>query len=313
MHSKPEIAEVGFRPPHDTRLSVEALTLESLRKRASAEHFEKLQLADFYRLIGVVSGDTCPMVDFDTFAATAGDWFLVRPGQVFRYDFSRSWDGWLLVFRPDGLININPNHDGQEIDLLRRIEDLDCLHSLSQGSHEWMVRRVQQIQSDGAMTTDVVLRNELLRLELSGLLLRLSLWQSAKGLNQTGPVIGQAQFRRFHKLLSTDFCQQHQVQHYAKALGMSDKTLSRVCLAASGMPAKALINQRVVLEAKRLLAHTRVSVQTIGHELGFDEPTNFVKFFRKEVQMTPLTFRQHFAGATPGIQTLPSHRQVARS
>ncbi len=81
------------------------------------------------------------------------------------------------------------------------------------------------------------------------------------------------------------------MQHYASALGMSDKTLSRVCLAASGVPAKTVIKQRLVLEAKRLLAHTSMAVQAIGRELGFEEAINFVKFFRKETEMPPLVFR----------------------
>lgn len=309
MHGKPDITDVGFKPPHDTRLAVEALTLEALRKRASAEHFEKLQRADFYRLIGVIAGDTHPMVDFTTFAATAGDWLLVRPGQVFRYDFSRPWDGWLLVFQPDGLTASNPNRVAEDVDLLRRVEDLSSLHTLSHAAHDWMLRSVQQIQHDAAITAEVALRNELLRLQLAGILLRLSMWQSAKGLISAGPATVHAQFRRFRKLLNADFCRQHQVQHYARMLGMSDKTLSRVCLAASGLPAKALINQRLILEARRLLAHTRVAVQTIGRELGFEEPTNFVKFFRKEAQMTPLAFRQHVAGTSAGTPTRSTRDQ----
>ena len=64
-----------------------------------------------------------------------------------------------------------------------------------------------------------------------------------------------------------------------------------VCLAALGVPAKTVINQRLVLEAKRLLAHTSMAVQTIGRELGLEEATNFVKFCREETQMPPLVFR----------------------
>jgi AraC-like DNA-binding protein len=88
-----------------------------------------------------------------------------------------------------------------------------------------------------------------------------------------------ANFRRFRKLLDADLSTQHQVQHYANALGMSEKTLSRVCVAATGVPAKSVINQRLVLEA-------------IGRELGFAEPSNFVKFFRKQAGMPPLAFRR---------------------
>lgn len=283
-----EITTVGFNPPHDTRLAVEAMTIDDLRSRASADHFNKLQRADFFRLIGVLEGHPHPMVDFFNFATQPMDWLLVRPGQVFRYDFSNPWAGWLLVFPPDSL----RGHALDEFDLLRRIEDLSSLISLDNKQHDWMIRSLHQMQHDGALTTDVVLRNELLRLQLACTLLRLSMWQSPDTFPSAYNKVEQANFRRFRTLLDTNFATQHQVHHYASALGMSEKTLSRVCMAATGVPAKAVINQRLVLEAKRLLAHTTIAVQTIGHKLGFEEATNFVKFFRKETGITPLTFRQ---------------------
>jgi AraC-like DNA-binding protein len=287
-----DIANVGFNPPSDTHLTVEALSIDILKKRASSEHFEKLQRADFYRLIGVLEGATSPMVDFSTYAARAGDWLLVRPGQVFRYDFSRAWTGWMLVFRPDSLFPAGRGRLANEFDHLRRFEDLPCLHSLNKEQHQWLSDNVQQMNLDGQLNEDKALRNELLRLALAGLLLRLSLWQSPDARAKASQGSGNVDFRRFRKLLDENFISQHQVQHYANALGMSDKTLSRICLAAAGVPAKSLISQRLTLEAKRMLAHTTLSVQAIGQELGFGEATNFVKFFRKKSGMPPLAFRE---------------------
>ena len=296
MHPPTEITPVGFRPPGDVRLNVEALSIEELRRRAPAEHFERLQRADFYRLIGVLEGHTCPMVDFSEHGAHTGHWLLVRPGQVFRYDFARPWRGWLLVFRPEALAVTGPSRATDEFDLPRQVEDLASLHTLDAAQHQWMDHSLRQMQADSAPAANVALRNELLRLQLASTLLRLSLWQadhhpvadraSSRAAAHTAP------FRRFRQRLEADFATRHQVQHYASALGMSEKTLSRVCAAAAGQPAKALINQRLVLEARRLLAHTTLTVQAIGHALGFDEATNFVKFFRKEAGMTPLAFRQ---------------------
>jgi len=291
MKKTQAITSVGFSPPSDTRLAVESMSIEELRQRAPAEHFEQLQRADFYRLIGVLKGSTNPMVDFSDFAAKPGDWLLVRPGQVFRYDFSRPWTGWLVVFRPDSLSAAGRSRALDEFDLLRRIEDLACLHSLRKEQHDWLHRSVAQMQLDGRLTDDVPLRNELLRLSLTGTLLRLSQWQAPDAATGASQGSSHANFRRFRKLLDADFAAQHQVQYYANALGMSEKTLSRVCMFATGIPAKAMITQRLVLEAKRLLAHTTLTVQTIGRELGFEEATNFVKFFRKEAGVAPLAFR----------------------
>lgn len=292
MRPSPEITPVGFRPPGDVRLNVEALSIEELRRRAPAEHFQKLQRADFYRLIGVLEGHTCPMVDFSELTAQAGDWLLVRPGQVFRYDFASSWAGWLLVFPPEGVSATERSRAGQGFDLARHLEDLASLHSLDAPQHEWMCGSLRQMQADGALAGDVTLRNELLRLQLAGTLLRLSHWQTGQPPHHINHMGAHTQFRRFRQLLEADFARHHQVQHYASTLGMSEKTLSRVCAATAGLPAKAVINQRLMLEARRLLAHTNLAVQTIGHDLGFDEATNFVKFFRKASGTTPLAFRQ---------------------
>jgi len=296
MIQTPGITRVGFKPPRDPLLTVEAMTIVELRQRAPEQHFEKLQRADFYRLIGVHAGTTRPMLDFSDVDASAGDWLLVRPGQVFRYDFSRPWSGWMLVFRPDTLASADRSRAGLALDLLRRVENLPCHCTLACERHDWLTRSLQQMQDDGALSADVALRNELLRLQLTQTLLRLSMWQAQDPSAGTSGQPGwRTNFRRFRSLLERDFASRHQVQHYAQTLGMSDKTLSRVCLTATGLPAKKMIHQRLALEAKRLLAHTVTSVQGIGQELGFDEASNFVKFFRKETGMTPLAFRLHMA------------------
>jgi AraC-like DNA-binding protein len=60
----------------------------------------------------------------------------------------------------------------------------------------------------------------------------------------------------------------------------------------AGVRAKALITLRINLEAKRLLAHTGLSIALIGERLGFEDPTNFVKFFKREVGCAPGEFRR---------------------
>jgi AraC-like DNA-binding protein len=56
--------------------------------------------------------------------------------------------------------------------------------------------------------------------------------------------------------------------------------------------AKAFIDSFVILEAKRLLVATTLSVKEISYECGFDEPTNFLKYFKKHTNLTPTQFRK---------------------
>lgn len=62
-------------------------------------------------------------------------------------------------------------------------------------------------------------------------------------------------------------------------------------LAATGRTAKEIIDARVMLEAKRLLIHTDRPVAAIAADLGFSEPTNFVKYFTIRAGMAPGAFR----------------------
>jgi AraC-like DNA-binding protein len=65
-----------------------------------------------------------------------------------------------------------------------------------------------------------------------------------------------------------------------------------VLLAFCGKSTKQLIDERVVVEQKRLLVHTEISVKELAERTGFDEPTNLVKFFRHHTGQTPTEFRQ---------------------
>jgi AraC family transcriptional regulator, transcriptional activator of pobA len=58
-----------------------------------------------------------------------------------------------------------------------------------------------------------------------------------------------------------------------------------------GKSPKVIISERVLLEIKRLLVHTNQSIKEIGFDLGFNEPTNFIKYFRQQTGQTPSEFR----------------------
>jgi AraC-like DNA-binding protein len=79
-------------------------------------------------------------------------------------------------------------------------------------------------------------------------------------------------------------------------MGCNTKSLTRAALDAIGLTAKDYISTRINLEAKRLLTHTTMSVTVISDHLGFNESTNFTKFFKREVEQSPSDFREeHFS------------------
>lgn len=101
----------------------------------------------------------------------------------------------------------------------------------------------------------------------------------------------------FKDLLETNYRKLKQVSNYAKRINVTEKRLNQATSKILDKSPKQVIDERVMLEAKRLLAHTNESVKEIGFDLGFDEPTNFIKYFRKHSHSTPAKFREQFASA----------------
>lgn len=96
----------------------------------------------------------------------------------------------------------------------------------------------------------------------------------------------------FRELLESSFRSNKQVTFYAGALSITERRLNQAVYTTLGKTVKQAIDNRVILEAKRLLAHTSFSIKEIGFTLGFEEPTNFIKYFRKHTSCTPVEFRQ---------------------
>jgi AraC-like DNA-binding protein len=132
------------------------------------------------------------------------------------------------------------------------------------------------------------MRVELLRHLLAALVLQLA------AVHGTGhDLIGGEAFPRFQEAVEAGFTNTHRVEDYAARLGYSVRTLTRASQAAVGLGAKRFVDERVLLEAKRLLIHTDLTAASIGQRLGFPAATVFAKFFRQRTRQTPAEFRRH--------------------
>ena len=95
----------------------------------------------------------------------------------------------------------------------------------------------------------------------------------------------------FFTIVERDHTRTRSVARLASAAGISTRRLGEL-LEAQGKPsAKQVICERVVLEQKRRLAHSDISIKELATLTGFDEPTNMVKFFRHFTGTTPTAFR----------------------
>ncbi|MBX2925887.1 MAG: helix-turn-helix domain-containing protein [Chitinophagaceae bacterium] len=112
---------------------------------------------------------------------------------------------------------------------------------------------------------------------------------------------GSADFEGYHSnpivtkytaLVDLHFKQEHSVTFYAGKLHISANYLNIVCRKNLHAAASSLIYDRILLEAKRLLKVSEMSVKDIVYALGFYDHANFSKFFRSQTGMTPTQFKE---------------------
>ena len=98
--------------------------------------------------------------------------------------------------------------------------------------------------------------------------------------------------RRFRQLVEMNFRGHWTVARYAEALGISTDRLHAICTTGIGKSPKALISERLALEAALRLERSSLTIQQVGHALGFNDPAHFSSFFRRMTGMAPGHYRK---------------------
>jgi len=98
--------------------------------------------------------------------------------------------------------------------------------------------------------------------------------------------------RRYNFLVEQNFRKQHQVKFYAEQLNKSPKTLSNLFALYNHKSPLAVIQERIIQEARRLLIYTDKTAKEIAYFLGFEDAGHFGKFFKKQTGQSPLDFKR---------------------
>ncbi|WP_217575801.1 AraC family transcriptional regulator [Streptomyces sp. GbtcB7] len=278
-----EIAEFGFHPPHRPQLGIEATTLAEIVSRVPGRQLSRPHRTDFHALFLITAGRGEHLIDFVAHPCRPGTLLWVRPGQVQSFGLQPRLDGGQLLF--------TTTFPPQFSAAYRMIADWF-------GPARWQLHDAdlaavgalfEQIGAECARPADQA-NAEIAQHLLAALLLEIDRLPTGDALAPT--TASSDVFTRFHAELERSYAHTRRAEDYADRLGYTVKSLTRACLTATGHPVKYVIDSRVTLQAKRLLAHTDDPIALIARHLGFTEATNFGKFFTRHTGMTPGAFRE---------------------
>jgi AraC-like DNA-binding protein len=257
-----------------------------------------------YHLLALTTaGHGTVEVDFAVQICRPGTLLWIRPGQATRFGGQAALDAALVTWHRDLL-------SGDEVAGVG-VDDPagPARWQLAGEDEDAVISEFSQLAVDCARHASGAIAATLLRHQLAVLLLRIALLAA-----DDAPPATTAESRtyaRFRRLLESGHAASRRVEDYAEQLGCSVRTLTRASLAVTGRTAKQAVDDRVALEARRLLACTPLSVAEIGRRLGFPEPTNFGRFFHREAGMSPGAFRATTgAGSDDGSAPAPAHAGI---
>lgn len=279
----------GFQPPVGTPYGLEVSTVEDFFARHDDWPWNPPRpgRATFHYLIAVTEGELLHDVDHVTRTVAPGQWLWVRPGHAQCWHPPGAARGPFILFEPDVL----------RPDIARLLAPLTAheapaVLSPHPDDTAWLQQTALQLldehRSLGRRPLDV--HHALRRSLLESLLLRLP---GAPGITTADTSAGTSRgdtYGRFADALELHFRELHRAADYAELLGCSVRTLSRAAREATGKGVRELIDERRLLEARRLLVDARWDARSVAVHLGFTDPSNFGRFFRDRTGLTPAAF-----------------------
>jgi len=252
-----------------------------------------VQRADFHVLAIVGSGQGSVTVDFVRHRLVRGTIVWIRPGRVHRWDDVAGVDGTLVLFRPESVPHGSPGADPLGPVSWRQTGRPSLIRVAADHlRREYDAAAVRPFSGSIAIVHALL---EVLLLRVNGC--------------APPPPAGREAFAAYAAAVEAHYAASREVTWYARRLGYSPRSLSRATQEAVGRSAKQFIDDRVVLEAKRLLAHGGITVTECARRAGFGDSANFSKFFRARTGLTPGAFAARARGSAGPHGKVPAGRR----
>jgi AraC family transcriptional regulator, transcriptional activator of pobA len=247
----------------------------------------------FYHLVLFTEGGGKHTIDFHHFAVQPYQIYFMTPGQVHSWDFEGNMEGYVVNFsdsffqsfllQPEYLESFSFFHGDSSSNVLLIGQDI---RQQLMGLFEELLAQEER---------SPVLRDDMIRVLLLQIFLLIE-QSDTTGKNHGAPVLKNVIVRNFIKLIDKHYQKMRLPGQYAEILNVTPNHLNALCKEHLGMQAGAMIRNRIILEAKRLLINMDLTVAEVAYKLNFNDNSYFTKFFRKETGITPEDFRKNSAG-----------------
>lgn len=244
---------------------------------------------DYYEVLHLCEGEGTHIIDFEPYPVRPPVFHFLSKGQIHYWQLRKPLKGFALIFT-EAFLGF-PTSDvlrEQDSALFHHVGHAPCL-SVGREHSEMIGQLIEGMEREFHNEKERSLT--VLRAYLHILLTKLNrLYRLDR--RDDGSATTLSLVRHFKQLVSEHFLEAHSVQDYAERIGVSTSHLRDTVKAVTGYAPGHIIRQQLILEAKRLLAHSSETVAEIGYHLNFDDASYFGRFFKRETGTSPIAFRQ---------------------
>ncbi|WP_192347041.1 helix-turn-helix domain-containing protein [Algoriphagus sp. Y33] len=230
-------------------------------------------------------------VDFQEFKMESDTLLFINPKVIVKP--CETVDGQLIYFNRDFYcIEIHDQEVACDGILYNNVFEIPFVN-LDETQSEDIQKIIQEIQSE--MNNEDANTEEMLRVLLKLIILKSTrIWKRQHRLADENQQSDVQFLRRFSKLVEECYKTHHTVADYAELLFVTPKNLSKKIGLVSKSTPNDIIKKRIILESKRLLAHTTMTVKEIAYSLNYEDDAYFIRFFTKHTGLSPGSFRKQF-------------------
>jgi AraC family transcriptional regulator, transcriptional activator of pobA len=251
-----------------------------------------LSIAENIKIL-FLSKNTCVKVDFQTFSLESDALLFINPKVKIQFLNNHENKEVLLHFNRDFYcIEIHDQEVACDGILYNNVFEVPFieLNEIQASNIRGIIEEIQfEMENEDANT------EEMLRIFLKLIILKSTrIWKEKHRLSEDESRQDVHFLRKFSKLVEENYKTHHAVADYAEMLFITPKSLSKKIGLLSKETPNDIIKNRIILESKRLLAHTNMTVKEIAYSLNYEDDAYFVRFFTKNTGISPMSFRKQF-------------------
>jgi AraC family transcriptional activator of pobA len=243
---------------------------------------------DFYLTVLFTQGSGVHEVDFNSYPIKKGALFLINPGQTHYWNFFEKVEGYIFFHSkeyydfhfPNKSINKYPfyysvfNPSVLFLDHNQVLNYILVFKDIIKEKDSWDTMAVQKI----ALLIDLLYINTT------------RIYLENEGFESVTNEKRVVTFNKLEGLVESNYLIEKKPEYYAVQLNVSIKHLNKIVKNTIGKTTSEFIQERIILEAKRMLANGKYTSQDVAFELGFDDPSYFSRFFKKKCNVSPIEF-----------------------